>query len=368
MPDTTVLVVDPDGTRRAETADTIREQVQGVSVLQAGSLAEARRHLGDGDADVDALVTEYDLGDGTGLELADHVRSLPRDIGCVLYTAEQDIETDSFEETVVWHVTDEDDPEALGLAVEGVGPAHSQAAYPLPENEDQRLAVVEAHADADGALVGPLTRLSTLAATHFGAETASVNLVREHTQEFLAHHGGEWAPTAREDSICTYTVLEDRTMAVPDTREDPRLAVVDATGSRDVGDDPDALTGSVSSTGDLTGISIEYSILHSALSKAGTERIRTCFDAVSTLLLYVSFPTVVRFVHTMAGRVAKTDGFGVFVLDPTMHEPQVTKTLERLCDGRISLRRADESEREGHELRIDGLAGQPLGWSPVDLG
>jgi KaiC/GvpD/RAD55 family RecA-like ATPase len=158
----------------------------------------------------------------------------------------------------------------------------------------------------------------------------------------------------------------------------PRLAVVDATGSRDVGDDPDALTGSVSSTGDLTGISIEYSILHSALSKAGTERIRTCFDAVSTLLLYVSFPTVVRFVHTMAGRVAKTDGFGVFVLDPTMHEPQVTKTLERLCDGRIRLRRADESEREsesasasgseGHELRIDGLAGQPLGWSPVDLG
>lgn len=147
-----------------------------------------------------------------------------------------------------------------------------------------------------------------------------------------------------------------------------RLAVVDATGSRDVGDDADALTGSVSSTGDLTGISIEYSILHSALSKAGTERIRTCFDAVSTLILYVPFPTVVRFVHTMAGRVAKTDGFGAFVLDPTMHEPQVTKTLERLCDGRVRIRRADEGESEGYELRSDGLAGQPAGWRPVDLG
>lgn len=142
-----------------------------------------------------------------------------------------------------------------------------------------------------------------------------------------------------------------------------RLGVIDASGTADTAADGDVRMGSVSNTGDLTGISIEFSVVYSELYKAGVTRIRTAFDSVSTLLLYADFRTITRFVHTMTGRVSKTDGLGVFVLDPAMHEPQVVGTLSRLCDGQVDLRAAGD----GYELRVDGLRDQPGGWQPVDL-
>ncbi len=158
-------------------------------------------------------------------------------------------------------------------------------------------------------------------------------------------------------------VVEECLSAVPDL-DTGRLGVVDASGGEDTETDTDARVKSVSSTGDLTGISIEFSVVYSALYKAGVERIRTCFDSVSMLLMYSDFRTITRFVHTMAGRVSTTRGLGVFVLDPEMHEPQVVKTLARLCDGRLDLRRTDAG---GYELDVQGLGDQPRGWQPVDL-
>lgn len=158
-------------------------------------------------------------------------------------------------------------------------------------------------------------------------------------------------------------VVEDCRSAVPDL-DTARLGVVDASGAEDLETDTDAHMESVSSTGDLTGISIGFSVVYSALYNGGTERIRTCFDSVSMLLLYSEFRTITRFVHTMTGRISQTGGLGVFVLDPAMHEPQVVQTLARLCDGRVDLRRTDAG---GYELDVQGLGDQAQGWQPVDL-
>jgi GAF domain-containing protein len=76
------------------------------------------------------------------------------------------------------------------------------------------------------AVVASVERITDLAAAHFGADQASVNIIGEHSQEFLACHGAaaEWETTDREDSICTFTILEDGgVMAVPDVTEDPRF-------------------------------------------------------------------------------------------------------------------------------------------------
>ena len=159
-------------------------------------------------------------------------------------------------------------------------------------------------------------------------------------------------------------VVEDCLAAEPDL-DTGRLGVVDASGAEDIETETDARLGAVSSTGDLTGVSIEFSRVYSALYEAGVERIRTCFDSVSMLLMYTDFRTITRFVHTMTGRVSKTRGLGVFVLDPAMHEPQVVQTLARLCDARIDLQRTED--RTGYELDIQGPGDQPRGWQPVDL-
>ena len=143
-----------------------------------------------------------------------------------------------------------------------------------------------------------------------------------------------------------------------------RLGVIDATGRRDEETDTDAWIGSVSSPADLTGISIQFSRLYSAFLTRDIDRIRTCFDSVSMLLMYTNFNTITRFVHTLSGRIDATDGVGFFVVDPSMHDRAVTYTLGNLCDGTIEVRLADGG---GAELRVDGVREQPREWTAVTL-
>jgi GAF domain-containing protein len=231
----TVLVADPDGPRRDGTARAVRETLPDATVREAGSLTAAREALagaveeGHEAARVDAAVTEYDLGDGTGLELAEHLLEAAPDAGCILYTATTDIDTTPSAEAVVEYVprtgTDAD-VDQLAAALEAAVLDNSHTAYPLPEDEAGRLAALAAYVDgeAEDRAGAALDRAVDLAAAHFGVEVASINLIREDEQDFLTVHGREWVPTPRDASICTYTILEDRTMAVEDTTEDPRFA------------------------------------------------------------------------------------------------------------------------------------------------
>jgi GAF domain-containing protein len=96
----------------------------------------------------------------------------------------------------------------------------------VPQTESERVAALRSYDLQCDAVVSSLERITDLAATHFGVEQASVNLIGEHSQEFLACHGGaeEWETMDREDSICTFTVLEEAgVLSVPDVTEDPRF-------------------------------------------------------------------------------------------------------------------------------------------------
>ncbi|MDZ7701220.1 MAG: response regulator [Halobacteriales archaeon] len=79
-----VLHVDPDDESAAAVADEL--EAAGLSTVQrANTVAEALSAL-DGQS-VDGVITEYDLSDGTGLELLNRVREAAPDTVCVLYTA-----------------------------------------------------------------------------------------------------------------------------------------------------------------------------------------------------------------------------------------------------------------------------------------
>lgn len=140
------------------------------------------------------------------------------------------------------------------------------------------------------------------------------------------------------------------------------VGFVDATGRADIDVGTSMQLRSVSSTGDLTGISIALSILHSDLSAEGLTNIRSGFVSLSILLLYTNAKTITRFVHTISGRIRATDGLGVFVLDPSMHERSVVHMLEHVCDGHIQVDFRDG----GTCLRVDGLGSQPTDWVAVD--
>ncbi|WP_134669130.1 DUF7504 family protein [Halorussus marinus] len=115
----------------------------------------------------------------------------------------------------------------------------------------------------------------------------------------------------------------------------------------------------VSNPSDLTGIGIEFSGLYESLYQEATDRVRAGLYSVSTLLMYSDLQTVSRFVHTLGGRIAASDGLGVFLIDSTTQDERVVNTITQLCDGRIDVRETDGTS----ELRVRGLGGQPATWT-----
>lgn len=165
------------------------------------------------------------------------------------------------------------------------------------------------------------------------------------------------------------TLAAECASSIPDFEGD-RLGIVDVTGrdeSESRRDTPEDVAGArierLSSASDLTGISIKVSVLYSAMAEDGIERVRTCFDSISLLLLYSNPKTMTRFVNSIRGRISAADGLGAFVLDPSMHDPRVVYTLQHLCDGRIEVQSGDDDP----QFRVEGLSGQPTDWTGVDL-
>jgi hypothetical protein len=152
------------------------------------------------------VVTEYRLPDGPGLELAGRVRETNPDATVVLFTGtpHHEVETDD-DDPVVTEFVDKRSSAAVTrvtsllemTAVDG-----GQLSYPLPDDEDGRLAALEAYEfDAPG-LADALDRITDLAVGHFGVERASINLIQEHEQRLMACKGTGTSTESvpREDS------------------------------------------------------------------------------------------------------------------------------------------------------------------------
>ena len=224
-----ILCVDPDEDARADTVGTLREDLADLdpTLETAGTVADATATL---TADTDAVITEYTLPDGTGFDLIGRARETCPDAGCILYTdTDPDtINTDELRGEITEYVGKGSvfGVERLTRLVRTTVERRSQGSYPLPQDESERLAALRAYDLDDESLIASLDRITTLAADHFGVDQASVNIITEHSQEFLACYGAteNWETMDREDSICTFTILEDDdVMIVEDVTEDPRF-------------------------------------------------------------------------------------------------------------------------------------------------
>lgn len=142
----------------------------------------------------------------------------------------------------------------------------------------------------------------------------------------------------------------------PDT-----LSIVDCTD--DAADIDAARVLPVSGPTDLTGIGIRFSDACKQFAAEDIDRLRTGVFSLSTLLSFSELRTVSRFVHTLAGRVASTDGVGFYLIDPDMHDRQTVSTVAQFCDGRIELREG----ADGTELRTKGIPSESGNWRLFDL-
>lgn len=229
----TVLCVDPDADERAETVAALEDA--GFTVDAVGSLAAARAAL---DGTVDGLVTEHDLGDGTGLDLVEYARETVPDVACVLYThrTPDEIDTVALGDAVAEYLRKGPDSADRLADIVGFSVASgSQTAYPLPDDEDARLAALERFAADPGALESSFDRLTALAVALFDVDSAAVGLIDAHHERFVGCAGIDLDTMDRENTVCTYTILDEGVTVVEDLADDPRFAdneAIAATGIR----------------------------------------------------------------------------------------------------------------------------------------
>ncbi|WP_310895807.1 GAF domain-containing protein [Haloarcula terrestris] len=221
--------MDPDEDVRETTVDKLQSELpdRDLRFETAGTLADAERKLTTATA---AVVTEYELPDGTGFDLIGTAQTACPDAGCILYTdTDPDtIDTAELRGSITEYVGKDSifGRERLSKLLGTTIDTRVQATYPVPQTETERLAALRSYDLDNPDLLSSLDRITDLAADYFDVDRASINIINEHSQDFLACYGDaqDWESMDREDSICTFTILEDDdVMTVEDVTEDPRF-------------------------------------------------------------------------------------------------------------------------------------------------
>lgn len=161
----------------------------GIDIRSLSIYEEAQANL-ETEETIHIVVTEYDLGEGTGLDFISQVRQTHPDATCILFTKEpvDEIDTGDYEATILEYV-DKGQPEAMAqveamVRAELAGP--SQASYPKPENERTRLEAVDRYPLESVDLEASLDRLTELAAAFFDIDRAFTAILGETEERFLS--------------------------------------------------------------------------------------------------------------------------------------------------------------------------------------
>lgn len=96
--------------------------------------------------------------------------------------------------------------------------------YPVPLNEEERLAVLHEYDVLDLAAEQAYDDIVRLASTICGTPIALVTLIDGDTQWFKATVGIRGRSTPREHAFCAHAIMGRETMVVPDATQDARFA------------------------------------------------------------------------------------------------------------------------------------------------
>jgi PAS domain S-box-containing protein len=97
-------------------------------------------------------------------------------------------------------------------------------AAPLPANEPQRLKALRALNLLDTPSEERFDRITRLAARILGVPIADITLIDEKRQFKKSHYGTDTVETHRDLSFCSYAILENKQLIIPDAKSDPRFS------------------------------------------------------------------------------------------------------------------------------------------------
>lgn len=219
----TVLCVDTEDAL-AETRAAIDEEPN-FSAVATTSVEDAQTALTE--REVDCLVTDYELADGTGMEVVETLRDVSPQTPCVLFTeaGPSEIDTSSFENLIVEYLGKQlpDAHDRLGFVVDDVITHSAQVGFLLPDNEEERLDALSEYDVENMPIEDSFDRLTDLIASHFDTEVAFIGLIESEEENFLACTGADWDKLTREDTICTHSMLDEDVMVVENISSDKRF-------------------------------------------------------------------------------------------------------------------------------------------------
>lgn len=224
MADATVLYAGPDDSERRATREALADA--GLSVETAATLAAATDAVEE--RAFDCVVSAHDLPDGTGLDLLGRLRETSPDTAFVLFTAADpdELDTERFGDDIGEYVR-RDLPEAhetLAELVASTVERRGQTAYPLPSDEDERLAAVDRYAVVESLPDAAFDRLSEVASVALDVPMAGIGIIDAHEQRFIVCRGAEFGSVPREETVCTHAMLETEVTVIEDLWDDPRFA------------------------------------------------------------------------------------------------------------------------------------------------
>lgn len=222
-----VLCVHPDPTTRGALVEAVAGALPDLSVEGIATPGAALERLDP--AGTAAVVTAHAFPgeDETGMDLLRTVRRSAPAVPCVLYTETPPEEIDSVgDDGVVVDYLDAgvQDPAAVARLVESCIANRAHAGFPVPTEEDDRVAAVERYPLDDPDLRTALDRIAALVGNHFDATFGNVHVITGRRQESLGCAGPDDFETDRVASVCTYTILDDDVTEVPDLSQDERFA------------------------------------------------------------------------------------------------------------------------------------------------
>ncbi|MBD1808607.1 response regulator [Microcoleus sp. FACHB-SPT15] len=102
--------------------------------------------------------------------------------------------------------------------------AEAMPTAPIPANEVERLAALYRYHILDTPPEAAFDRITTLAARLFDIPIALVSLVDKSRAWFKSCHGFNLSEVPRDATICSFALLYEQVLVVPDTRQDERFA------------------------------------------------------------------------------------------------------------------------------------------------
>lgn len=98
------------------------------------------------------------------------------------------------------------------------------SSVPIPANEVDRLAALRRYSILDTPPEAAFDRITSLAARLFEMPIALVSLVDETRAWFKSSHGFDLPEVPRDATLCSFALLYDDVLVIPDTRADERFA------------------------------------------------------------------------------------------------------------------------------------------------